>query len=179
MRRYFDTVIRPDGVPLAGASVLVTATGTVTPASALFADAAGTIPTTNPVATDAAGRFGFYAADGRYDLTVSAPGFTPFVLADVLLEDPADPNAASVSRLSVRETGADARMGLATLTAGSVVVNTTAVTANSRIFLAAQAAGGTPGALRVNARTPGASFTISSSSGTDTSIVAWLIVEPA
>jgi hypothetical protein len=75
--------------------------------------------------------------------------------------------------------GTNAKMGSATLAAGTVTVATTAVTANSRIFLTNQAAGGTPGFVRVSARTAGTSFTITSSSGTDTSTVAWLIVEPA
>jgi hypothetical protein len=70
-------------------------------------------------------------------------------------------------------------MGRATLAAGTVTVNTTAVTANSEIFLTCQTPGGTPGFLRVSARTAGTSFTITSSSSTDTSVVAWMIVEPA
>ena len=80
--------------------------------------------------------------------------------------------------ISIKE-GANATMGTATLTAGTVTVNTTKVTANSRIFLTSQATGGTPGWVRVSARTAGTSFTITSSSGTDTSPVAWLILEPA
>jgi pectin methylesterase-like acyl-CoA thioesterase len=80
--------------------------------------------------------------------------------------------------ISIKE-GTNARMGVATLVAGTVVVNTTAVTANSRILLTTQSIGGTAGFLVVLARTPGANFTISSSSGTDTSIVAWMIIEPA
>lgn len=75
--------------------------------------------------------------------------------------------------------GTNARMGIATLAAGTVTVNTTAVTANSRIQLTAQTTGAAPGALRVSARVAGTSFTISSTSGTDTSTVAWQIVEPA
>lgn len=75
--------------------------------------------------------------------------------------------------------GSNAKMGTATLTAGAATVSTTAVTANSRIFLTNQALGGTAGFLRVSARTAGTSFTITSSSGTDTSTVAWMIVEPA
>lgn len=76
--------------------------------------------------------------------------------------------------------GSNATMGLsAAMTAGTVTVNTTKVTANSRIFLTAQNTGGTPGALRISARTPATSFTITSTSGTDTSTVAWWIVEPA
>lgn len=80
--------------------------------------------------------------------------------------------------LRVKE-GTNARMGTATLVAGTVTVNTTAVTANSRIFLTAQTSGAAPGALRISARVAGASFTITSTSGTDTSAVAWMIVEPA
>jgi hypothetical protein len=80
--------------------------------------------------------------------------------------------------LSVKE-GSNAKMGTATLVAGTVTVSTTRVTANSRIFLTAQNTGGTPGALRVSARTAGTSFTVTSTSGSDTSTVAWMIVEPS
>lgn len=75
--------------------------------------------------------------------------------------------------------GTNAKMGTATLVAGTVTVSTTAVTASSRIFLDNQSLGGTAGFLRVSARTAGTSFTITSSSGTDTSTVAWMLVEPA
>ncbi|MFV6033167.1 hypothetical protein [Streptomyces sp. NPDC056264] len=87
--------------------------------------------------------------------------------------------AVAGSGIRIKEGGAAARMGVATLVAGTVVVNTTAVTANSRIFLTCNTSGGTPGFLRVSARSAGASFTILSSSGTDTSVVAWEIKEPA
>jgi hypothetical protein len=80
--------------------------------------------------------------------------------------------------LQVKE-GSNAKMGTATLVAGTKVVSTTAVTATSRVFLTAQSVGGTAGALAVTARTAGTSFTITSTSGTDTSTVAWLIVEPS
>jgi hypothetical protein len=60
---------------------------------------------------------------------------------------------------------------------GSAVVADTAITANSRIFLTSQVAGVT-GSLRVNARTPGTSFTIASSSGSDAGVVAYSIYEP-
>lgn len=80
--------------------------------------------------------------------------------------------------LRIKE-GTDARMGRATLIGGTLVVATAAVTASSEIFLTCQTPGGTPGFLRVSARTAGTSFTILSSSGTDTSVVGWMIVEPA
>lgn len=75
--------------------------------------------------------------------------------------------------------GANARMGVATLVGGTVVVSNTSVTADTRIFLTCQAPGGTPGFLRVSARTAATSFTILSSSGTDTSVVGWLLMEPS
>ena len=75
--------------------------------------------------------------------------------------------------------GLNAKMGSATLVAGTVTVSNTSVTANSKIFLTSNVDGGTPGFLRVSARTASTSFTITSSSLLDTSTVAWLIVEPA
>jgi hypothetical protein len=91
----------------------------------------------------------------------------------------ADLRIASIGRgLEIAE-GSNAKMGLATLVAGTVTVSTTAVAANSRIFLTAQSTGGTAGALRISARSAGTSFTITSTSGTDTSTVAWHIVGPA
>ncbi len=89
-----------------------------------------------------------------------------------------DPTNLTAVESSVVREGTNARMGLAVLVGGTVVVNTTAVTADSRIFLTTNVPGGTPGFLRVSARTAGTSFTILSSSGSDTSSVAWLIVEP-
>ncbi|MBZ6250398.1 hypothetical protein KVH27_18680 [Streptomyces olivaceus] len=74
--------------------------------------------------------------------------------------------------------GANARMGTSTLAAGTVTVANTSVTANTRVMPFRQAAGGTLGHLSVT-KTPGTGFTITSSSNTDTSVVAWLLLEPA
>lgn len=82
------------------------------------------------------------------------------------------------SGILVKE-GTNATMGVATLSGGTITVNTTKVTATSRIFLTSQVDGGTPGFLRVSTRSAGTSFTITSSSGTDTSDVAWIIIEPS
>lgn len=68
--------------------------------------------------------------------------------------------------------------GTVSLAGGTATVSTTVVTASSRIFLTSQADGGAPGFLRVSARSAGTSFTITSSSNTDTSSVAWMIWEP-
>lgn len=78
--------------------------------------------------------------------------------------------------------GANAKMGVsAAMVAGTVTISTTAVTANSRIYLTPQTLGtvARPAAVGVTARTAGTSFVITSSDATDTSTVAWMIVEPA
>jgi hypothetical protein len=88
-------------------------------------------------------------------------------------------NAITVGKgLAVKE-GSNAKSGTSVLVGGTVVVANTAVTATSRIQLTSQVDGGTPGFLRVSTRTAATSFTILSSSNTDTSTVAWLLVEPA
>jgi hypothetical protein len=75
------------------------------------------------------------------------------------------------------KTGTNAKIGTAVLVGGTVTVANTSVTANSRIFLTSQADGGTPGFLRITAKTNATSFVITSSSILDTSTVAWMIVE--
>ncbi len=75
--------------------------------------------------------------------------------------------------------GTNATMGTATLVGGTATVSTTKVTANSRIFLTTNTAAGTVGTPYVSARSAGTSFTITSTSGSDTSTVAWIIIEPS
>lgn len=76
--------------------------------------------------------------------------------------------------------GTNATMGICTLVAGTCTVSTTKVTANSRIFLTVQSLGtvALPTVVGVTARSAGTSFTITSASVTDTSVIAWEIVEP-
>jgi hypothetical protein len=69
------------------------------------------------------------------------------------------------------------RHGVATLSGGTIAVSDTSVTAVTRIFPAAQD-NNTTGALRISARTPGTSFTITSSNGADSGVVAYEEVEP-
>jgi hypothetical protein len=71
------------------------------------------------------------------------------------------------------------RMGTtAAMTAGTITVTDPLVTANTIIQLTGQNTGGTGGALRVSTRTPGTSWVITSSSGTDTGTVGWVAFEP-
>ena len=78
-----------------------------------------------------------------------------------------------------RSTGANAMVGEAVLVGGTVTVSTSAITANSSVFLTRQAGGGTLGHLSVSAKNVGTSFVITSNSATDTSTVAWEIIERA
>jgi hypothetical protein len=73
--------------------------------------------------------------------------------------------------------GSNAKQGTVALVGGTATVANTSVTSTSRIFLTSQADGGTPGWLRVSARVAGTSFTITSSSASDTSTVAYEIFE--
>lgn len=76
-------------------------------------------------------------------------------------------------------TGANASIGTSeAMTAGSVTISTTAVTASSKIFLTANTPGGTQGELSAPTASivAGTSFVINSSSNTDTSTVNWWIV---
>jgi len=68
-----------------------------------------------------------------------------------------------------------ATVGNVTLGAGTAVVATTAVTANSKIFLTYTGLN-SPGVLQISAISAGVSFTIASTSGTDVGTVNWLII---
>ena len=73
--------------------------------------------------------------------------------------------------------GIVAAYGTATLSSGSATVTNANVTATSVIFLAALTLGGTPGALYISAKTVGTSFVISSTSGSDGSVVEWAALQ--
>lgn len=74
--------------------------------------------------------------------------------------------------------GANKRMGVATLSSGTKTVSNTTVTADTRIILSRQAPSGTLGHLSVGTIVPATSFVINSSSGTEASVIAWLLIEP-
>jgi hypothetical protein len=82
------------------------------------------------------------------------------------------------SGISIAE-GVNAKMGVATLVAGVVTVSTTSVTATSRIFLTNQSASATVGQLAVANVVAGTSFDIVSSDPTETSTIAYILVEPS
>jgi hypothetical protein len=68
------------------------------------------------------------------------------------------------------------KIGTATLVAGTVVVADTRITANSIIRVVSKTLGGTAGALFISAKSVGTSFTILSTSNTDTSVVRYEVL---
>lgn len=79
-------------------------------------------------------------------------------------------------KLNLDAVPTNAIVGVATLIGGAVTVSTSAVTTASIILVSHKVVGGTQGILRTDTITTGTSFTIESSSGTDTSTVNWLII---
>jgi parallel beta-helix repeat protein len=74
-------------------------------------------------------------------------------------------------------TGSNASAGTGTLSGGAVTIATTAVTANSLIFLTNTNPSSTNvGVLQVSAKTAGTSFVVSSTNAADASTFNWLIV---
>ena len=92
MRHFFSVVQTPSGTAVSGATVDVyNAGGTVH--ATIYSDD-GVTTTTNPLTTASDGTFGFYVADGRYDLKVSGTGITTRTFSDVEIFDATEKNAA-------------------------------------------------------------------------------------
>ena len=112
-----------------------------------------------------------FTAAGAFSSGVSSTGDVTVTSGNVVV------NTAGKG-LRIKE-GSNATSGTLTLTGATpVVVATTAVTANSRIFLSTNTVGGTPAFCWVSARTAATSFSVTGVA-LDTSVVAWLIIEPA
>lgn len=117
---------------------------------------------------------------GADQIAISAGGTGYYFFATDKFTSNLDVSIATAGKgLKIAE-GSNAKMGRTTLGGtGSDVVSNTSVTAGSNIFITTQILGGTPVlAPFVSTRTPGVSFTITSTAG-DTSTVAWLIIEPS
>jgi hypothetical protein len=116
-----------------------------------------------------------YAAQflgGNVGFGISSPTKTVDITGDIQL------NTAG-NGIYIKQ-GTNATFGLATLVGGTVVINTTKITANSVVVLTGQ--GGdiiNLGSYSITARTAGTSFTISSSNVLDVNTVGWLIIEPS
>jgi len=83
MEQYSNTVTDSNGAAISGALVYVYDDATTT-LSTIYSDN-GVTAQTNPITTDANGAFSFYAADGTYDLTVTASNYTQKNLDNITL----------------------------------------------------------------------------------------------
>lgn len=121
MQKYVNYVQTRGGAAVQQASVLVK---TLAGATATIYSDDGSTETDNPLTTDANGKFEFYAADGRYSLTISKTGvITQQNITDILLEDPEDGFAelddagslATTNHIAVAQSGARKKTLLSSL----------------------------------------------------------------
>jgi len=89
VQQYQNVIQDKFGNVIVGASVAVYVYGTTTPATIYSGNGSGVLPS-NTVTTNSLGEFAFYAANGRYSLSVSATNFVAENFSDFILFDPAD-----------------------------------------------------------------------------------------
>lgn len=91
MQKYQNAIQDIKGNAVAGATVAVYLYGTLTPAT-IYSDNGSTVIPSSSVTTDSTGEFYFYAANGRYTLSVTASQFVAEQVTDVYLYDPTAAN---------------------------------------------------------------------------------------
>lgn len=122
-----------------------------------------------------------YDASNYANITVNNVGSTTFDAvgsgASFTFSDPVTvPAFTATGAISITD-GANKNVGVSgAMTAGTITISNTRVTANSRIFLTHATLGGTQGILSVGTITAGTSFVINSSSVLDTGTVNWIII---
>lgn len=163
-------------LPVGPAQISVPLDLTATGTSPVFG-AATTGDAVNRVELDADGGIRFGSGAAPVDTLFNRTAANTLHVAGTLQASGNLDVTSAGSGLKVAE-GANAKQGTFTLTGvTSQAVPNTSVTANSRIFLCEQVAGGTPGLIGVASRIPGTSFTVSCVA-TDTSTYAYEIFEP-
>lgn len=107
MELYTNNIQDRYGNAIVGAQVLVLKEG----GSAVIYSDNGITPAPNPLTTDADGEFRFYAASGKYDLTVTSPRLPePIYFPGIALFDPEDINAELRDQLASTEPNMGASM---------------------------------------------------------------------
>lgn len=104
MQKYQNNVQTLDGRAIVGASVTVTEYPGGAPATVYNANGSGVI--TQPVITNGDGEFAFYAANGRYQLSITGGGISVAQnIQDIILFDPADGGAVDAASINFQQTG--------------------------------------------------------------------------
>lgn len=99
MQQYQNVLQDKFGNVIVGASVAVYVYGTTTPATIYSGNGTGLLPS-NKVITSSLGEFAFYAANGRYSLSITATNFVAESYSDFILYDPADIGAVTASSVA-------------------------------------------------------------------------------
>ncbi len=135
-----------------------------------FVSGAGTVTATDTILT------AFNKINGN--VALKAPLASPVFTGDVN-SSTGNVLISTIGKGLQVKTGTNAKIGTSVLVGGTVTVANTSVTANSRIFITVQVLGTVvvPTAVAVTAKVVNTSFTITSANATDTSTVAWMIVE--
>lgn len=165
-------IIRGDGQ-------LVLGSGSAAGDTNLYRDSANVLKTDDALVVVGTAATGALTVTGAASTTTTLTAGTSITatLGDITATNGNFVASAAGKGLNVK-TGANARIGTLTLTGATpVVVSTTAVTADSAIFLTVKTVGGTPAFSWVSARTAGTSFSVTGTAG-DTSVLNWHIVEP-
>jgi len=168
-----------------GRTILLNPSSPTYSGQALFADGSQTLPSIAFSSDPDTGFFwqssGFFVVtnNGAQTVLFSTTQFSP--ASDGVFPIGGGGNRWSTintKAITIGQSLSNPTMGIVTLSGGTgtASVQTTAVAANSRIFLTHQNATGTTGTARVTSSTNGVGFTIVSSSSTDTSTIAWFIV---
>lgn len=144
MQHCTNSVINTSIGAVPGARVVVT--NLDGSAASIFSDNGVTAISGNAVFADAYGNFGFYAANGRYTVTVSGTGIDTMIVLDVLLYDPQDDleyaaalvgeaaasaSAAATSAGAATTANTSAQTAAATASAGAGTASTAATLAQS------------------------------------------------
>jgi hypothetical protein len=103
MQKYRDNVQDKNGKAIASATVTVNTIGGTL--ATIYSDN-GVTTQANPIQVDSNGVFFFYAADGRYSLTIAAQGLIN-TITDILLEDPQDGSDAVFGDVSIDSLNAE------------------------------------------------------------------------
>lgn len=143
-------------------------------------DALGNTIATGMQVPVGAGSGNVLASDANGNLTLQAnpvlAAANTFAGANTFSSTATFTGTATFSQSLTVPEGANAYMGtIAVNGTTAVTVATTAITANSRIFMTINAPGGTPGSPYVFSQSAATNFVIKSQAS-DTSTVAWLIV---
>jgi len=86
MQHYSSTALTDIGKPAGGANITVRVAGTLTNAS-IFSDDGVTLKS-NPFTANNLGQFDFYAASGKYDITITGAAITAYTLTSQVIFDP-------------------------------------------------------------------------------------------